>query len=220
MGERPLAFRPEANVQTQAALQLRKRPRQARSRAMVDDLVEATARVLVAEGYVATSTNRIAEVAGVSVGSLYQYFPGKDALVMAVARRHFDQMTALLHHTASGAVGRPADQVVRDFVRGMIAAHAVEPALHRAITEQVLHLGLDVVDEVQATARRIVRAWLEAQRDRILPRDLDHAAFLLVTVSEAAVHAALLTCPERLQDPAFEAELADMLVRYLGAEAR
>ncbi len=198
------------------ALQLRKQPLQSRSRAMVEDLVEATARVLVAEGYAGASTNRIAEVAGVSVGSLYQYFPGKDALVMAVAQRHFRQMTELLQQTAAAAFGQPPAVVIRGFVHGMIAAHAVDPALHRAITEQVLHLGLEVVDEVQAAARRVVLAWLHQQGERVLPRDLDHAAFLLVTVTEAAVHAALLSCPERLQDPAFEDELADMLIRYVG----
>lgn len=61
---------------------------QQRSRATVDALVEATARILVREGFDKASTNRIAEVAGVSIGSLYQYFPGKEALVVAVIERH------------------------------------------------------------------------------------------------------------------------------------
>jgi AcrR family transcriptional regulator len=61
---------------------------QARSRATVDALVEATARILVKDGFDKASTNRIAELAGVSVGSLYQYFPSKEALVVAVIERH------------------------------------------------------------------------------------------------------------------------------------
>ncbi len=67
---------------------LGKMPLQERSRATVDALVEATARILVREGFEKASTNRIAEVAGVSVGSLYQYFPSKEALVAAVIDRH------------------------------------------------------------------------------------------------------------------------------------
>ena len=66
----------------------RKDASQERSRATVDALVEATARILVRDGFDNASTNRIAEVAGVSVGSLYQYFPSKEALVAAVIERH------------------------------------------------------------------------------------------------------------------------------------
>jgi len=66
----------------------RKHASQHRSRATVDALIEATARILVKQGFDSASTNRIAEQAGVSVGSLYQYFPGKEALVAAVIERH------------------------------------------------------------------------------------------------------------------------------------
>ena len=66
----------------------RKHASQERSRATVDALIEATARILVREGFDKASTNRIAEVAGVGVGSLYQYYPGKEALVAAVIDRH------------------------------------------------------------------------------------------------------------------------------------
>ena len=66
----------------------RKSASQKRSRLTVDALLEATTRVLVKEGYDKATTNRIAAVAGVSIGSLYQYFPGKEALVAAVIERH------------------------------------------------------------------------------------------------------------------------------------
>lgn len=59
----------------------RRKPRQSRSRATVDAILQATAQVLVRDGYQKATTNRIAERAGVSVGTLYQYFPNKDALV-------------------------------------------------------------------------------------------------------------------------------------------
>ncbi|TIV67001.1 MAG: TetR family transcriptional regulator, partial [Mesorhizobium sp.] len=66
----------------------RKNASQDRSRATVDALVEATARILVRDGFDKASTNRIAEEAGVSIGSLYQYYPSKEALVAAVIDRH------------------------------------------------------------------------------------------------------------------------------------
>src|SRR5215468_9906844 len=69
----------------------RKHASQERSRATVDALIEATARILVREGFEKASTNRIAREAGVSIGSLYQYYPSKEALVAAVIDRHNQQ---------------------------------------------------------------------------------------------------------------------------------
>ena len=70
----------------------RRRPRQARAQATVDAIIQATARVLVEDGYDRASTNRIAQAAGVSIGSLYQYFPSKEALVAALVETHVDRM--------------------------------------------------------------------------------------------------------------------------------
>jgi AcrR family transcriptional regulator len=75
-----------------AELSPRKRPSQSRSAATVKAILDATARILVERGYAATSTNAVAERAGVSVGSLYQYFPNKDALIAALHTRHIEQM--------------------------------------------------------------------------------------------------------------------------------
>ena len=73
----------------------RKSATQERSRATVDALLSATARVLVKEGYDRASTNKVAEAAGVSIGSLYQYFPSKEALVSAVIQRHIGEDVCL-----------------------------------------------------------------------------------------------------------------------------
>ena len=83
----------------------RKRPSQSRSRATVQAIIEATAHILREHGYAGASTNRIAKLAGVSVGSLYQYFPGKDALVLAVADHHATEMMALLQESALSSFG-------------------------------------------------------------------------------------------------------------------
>ena len=73
---------------------LRKEPRQARSRATVEAIVDAGARVLAEDGWAAFTTNRVAERAGASIGSLYQYFPDKLSLVEAIRRRHLDDCLA------------------------------------------------------------------------------------------------------------------------------
>lgn len=201
--------------------QARKRPLQARSRATVTAIIEATARILRERGYAGTSTNRIAKVAGVSVGSLYQYFPGKDALVLAVADRHAQEMMALLQESALASAGRPLPQTVRAFVRAMVAAHDEDGQLHRALIAQMMHLGIEQFLEVQRNATAMVRLWLEAHADQLVVHDRDMAAWLLVTTVETVIHAALIEDPQRLHSQAFEDELVDMIARYLtGADGR
>src|SRR5689334_12776867 len=112
----------------------RKSPRQERSKATVDTILDATARVLVQEGYDRASTNKIALRAGVSVGSLYQYFPSKEALVAALIDRHMEEMNGVFSERMTGLGEKPPEQLVRDVIEGMISAHKVEPKLHTVIT--------------------------------------------------------------------------------------
>src|SRR3569832_1710302 len=98
----------------------RKKASQERSRATVDVLVEATARVLVKEGFDRASTNRIAEQAGVSIGSLYQYFPSKEALVAALVERHIETMSEALEAEMHALVDAPLDLCIRRMVTLML----------------------------------------------------------------------------------------------------
>src|ERR1700756_3303158 len=91
----------------------RKNASQDRSRATVEVLVEATARILVKEGFDRASTNRIAETAGVSIGSLYQYFPGKEALVAAVIDRHNDELMEIVSAALAQVASQPPETAIR-----------------------------------------------------------------------------------------------------------
>ncbi len=192
----------------------RKQPRQRRSQATVELILRAGASVLAGEGYAGATTNRIAEVAGVSVGSLYQYFPNKDALVLALADAHVAEMRALLAATAAAADG-PVEEVVRTFVRAMIAAHVHEPALHRALVQQTLQLGFERFAADQVQIRAVVEAWIQSRQPTLGVADPKMAAFLLVATVEGTIHTAVFEDPSLLSDPAFEAELVRMVARYL-----
>ena len=166
----------------------RKDASQERSRATVDALVEATARILVREGFDKASTNRIAEVAGVSVGSLYQYFPSKEALVAAVIERHQQEiMQAVRSELAQ--VSRPSrsSKAVRKLVAVAVKAHRVDPRLHRVLAEQIPRVGkLEKVETFNRENYALFRAYLESHRDEIrcrrpgacgiCMRDLDRGA--------------------------------------------
>lgn len=95
---------------------MRKKPQQARSRQLVDALIEATAKVIAQRGLDGTTTPAIAEAAGVSVGSLYQYFDGKDALITALLDKLVADLARLLDLQADTA----ATMSLRDMVRSAI----------------------------------------------------------------------------------------------------
>jgi AcrR family transcriptional regulator len=113
---------------------MRKAPRQARSRATIDAMLDAAAHILGDRGWTGLTTNAVAETAGVSIGSLYQYFPNKLALIEAVRRRHFDEVLAVLRAATDERMTR--QQRVEALVDGMIAVHSRYPAAHRVLLEE------------------------------------------------------------------------------------
>jgi len=185
----------------------------------VDALVEATARVLTKEGYDRASTNKIAAMAGVSIGSLYQYFPSKEALVAAVIERHTQELSRVVRDTFLKVASRPIDIAVRELITAAIEAHRVDPRLHRVLDEQIPRTGqLDNIDAVVRNACALFRGYLEAHRSEIDIADLDLAAFILVTTVEALTHAAVLHRPDILADNKamrFVDEVAGLVLRYL-----
>ena len=197
----------------------RKSASQARSRQTVEALLEATARVLIKEGYDKTSTNKIAAVAGVSIGSLYQYFPTKEALVAAVIDLHMHEMFRLVRDALVKVTTRPIEVAARELVSVMIEAHRVNPKLHRILVEQTPRTGqLENVEAVEREAYGLVRAYLEAHRDELDVADTNLAAFVCVTAVEALTHAAVVRPPESLSDEQATKLVDDvtrLVVRYL-----
>lgn len=197
----------------------RKKASQERSRATVDTLVEATARILVKEGFDKASTNRIAEVAGVSVGSLYQYFPGKEALVAAVIERHQQEIQQTIRDELAEAATQPLKQGVRKLVAVAAKAHRIDPKLHRVLAEQIPRVGkLEKVETFNRENYALFRCYLESRRSEIRAVDLDLASFVCVTSIEALTHNAVLHHSKTLSDEAMEAlidEGARLVVGYL-----
>lgn len=195
----------------------RKRPRQDRSRATVETVLQATARVLVKRGFDGLTTNLVAEAAGVSIGSLYQYFPNKAALVAALIEHHVDAMTRLVLSELTRVAQLPAAEAIRCVIETMIRAHAVQPELHRVLTEQVPRVGrMAKLREVEALSHRMVAGVLAARRAELAIDDPELAAFVVVSAIEAITHRAALFAPELLHDPRLIDEACTMVRRYLG----
>ena len=193
----------------------RRQPRQERSRATVDAILTATTQVLMSHGYAGLTTNRVAEVAGVSIGSLYQYFNGKDSLMKAVIERHADEMLILLQNILQDSVGTSIPNAVRGFVRAMLDVHSVDPTLHRVCVEQAFHLGLEHILRIRRAAEALVESYLVNHRDTILPKDLALASSVLVVTVDSVIHSSLLL-PDRPDMEALGEEVIAMVLRYLG----
>lgn len=197
----------------------RKHASQARSRATVDALVEATARILVRDGFEKTSTNRIAEIAGVSVGSLYQYFPSKEALVVAVIERHNEEIMKIVRAAFVEVADMPIEKAVRRLVTVAIEAHHIDSNLHRVLAEQIPRSGQ--LKEVEASNREVhalVRAYLESRRKEMRRIDPDIAAFVCVSAIEAVAHNTVLGGAQMLTEKMVRTlvdETTRMVVGYL-----
>ncbi len=192
----------------------RKQPRQERARVTVDALLEATAQVLVEEGYDGASTNKIAARAGVSVGSLYQYFESKEQLVIAVGEHHHQQLMSVAAAAAADIDELPLPRVVDVIIGAMLDAHAVDPELHRVLSEQIPQAL--ITSRIEEDGVAFLRAMFDVHRDKIRPDiNVDAAVFVLVHAVEGVTHAAALDDTGKLKDKRVRRELASMITAYL-----
>ena len=199
-------------------LRPRKKPVQGRSRVTVDAILEAAARLFVRDGYPNTTTNRIAELAGVSVGSLYEYFPNKASILLALLQRQVDSTLALMRERYGAVHGKPLDDIVRAIARTAIEAHYKELALNRILIASMTRVAhWRHMEKVSFTAAEITRdALAHLIRD---PVRLEHAAFTVETLVEGLLHRTILFA-HRLPGYPLEEEMVAVLAGYLGPLTR
>jgi AcrR family transcriptional regulator len=199
-------------------LKPRKRPSQARSKATVEAILVAAAQVFRRQGYAGATTDRIAERAGVSVGSLYQYFPNKDAILVALTERHVDAGFALVRELLAETLSDvPAlEPLLRRFVVAMITLHEREPELHRVLFEEAplpasLRRQLRERENELATE---VAALLEVHPE-VRMRDPRLTAYVLVQSVDALIHNFVLHPPEGIDAESLTGETVRMLYLHL-----
>src|ERR1700683_3971324 len=117
----------------------RRRPRQPRARQTVDAILDAVVRILKRKGFDAITTNDIAEVAGVSIGSVYQYFPDKRAIFVALHKRHLEEIDRMVEIKLIEHAAGSLDELVRAMVEAMIDSHAGDPELYELLLTEVPH---------------------------------------------------------------------------------
>jgi AcrR family transcriptional regulator len=193
----------------------RKRPRQYRSEATVDAILEAAAREFASEGYEAATTNKIAEAAGTSVGSLYQYFPSKDAIAVELARRFRAGRIAFIRTQLEAVGSKPLESVIRALFSSFLHADGIRPELYRVLIEQVMRTSAEELRGYEEKLESLVAAALKRVQPPPPIDDYDLAAFMLVRLVLALVHSANADRP-RYNTPALASELTKLVVAYLG----
>ncbi|NBP52207.1 MAG: TetR/AcrR family transcriptional regulator, partial [Actinobacteria bacterium] len=173
----------------------RKAPRQDRSRRTVERILAAAAHIFDEDGYAATTTNEIAAMAEVSIGSLYQYFPNKDAILVALGRRHVETVAAGLTHLLGG-VGPDADlrAVIDVVVRFLVDQHAHD-GLHRLVAHEAPRTP-ELVAELDRARVLLVGFAAELLAGRLpAGADTELVASMMVAVVDAGVHDVIIRRP-------------------------
>jgi AcrR family transcriptional regulator len=196
----------------------RRRPSQRRSRATVEAILDAAARVFERHGYAAGTTNRIAERAGVSIGSVYEYFPNKDAILAALAERELGREREALLAVFTGApASEPLAALLGRFVRAVVELHAARPTLHRMLFEEADH-----PPAAHACVLRFEEALAHALEPILRARgaggeDPDACAHLVVQTAEALAHRFVLRGIHDLDREAFVEQATRLLSAYAAA---
>jgi AcrR family transcriptional regulator len=221
--EQPLGFRvgPAAMPASHRADQLRprKRPIQARSRRTVDAVLTAAAQLFTRRGYAGTTTNHIAERAGVSIGSLYEYFPSKDAILVALAEAHLDEGDRVLREAAAAIAALPASsltEIARRIVRSMVALHGQDHELHRIFFEET-RLPRRIRERLAAIEARTTEelAVFLAGRSDVAVTDRRLAAAIIVQTVEALTHRFVIHPGVQEDRDAYVEEIVRLIVGYL-----
>jgi AcrR family transcriptional regulator len=176
----------------------RRKPTQVRAQATVEAMLDAVVRLLKRCGASSVTTNRIAETAGVSIGSVYQYFPNKRAIFIALHDRHLREVDRVIQHRIGESAGKPLDSLIYSLIDGMIQLHAADPELSVLLDSEVPHRG-DGTREFSSRLLEHFRAALAPHAKSLggTPR-LDVRAFLLGNMLDAFGHALVLHRPSGL----------------------
>ena len=201
---------------TQARLEPRKSPVQARSTASVEAILGATIQVLLKVGKERLTTTRVADRAGVSVGTLYQYFPNKGALLRAVLQQHMDELREAVETVCQEQAGASLEKIAAALASGFLAAKMRHPKVSVALYSVSSDVdGAQVVKEMGLRMNRAIVAMLRTTSDE-LTRDPGTIATMLQSTM-AGVSRRLVESPTPERD---YAALSDELVFLLRAYAR
>jgi AcrR family transcriptional regulator len=175
--------------------------------------LQAATDILIRQGASRLTTNRIADRAGVNIASLYQYFPSKHAIIAELRRRHGAEARAAVRRVLVERRGGDLEATVRALVSMGVAAHAVNPELHRVFTEELPPLQYSDIAAEDASLFAEFRGLLTRSATGL--KDPDLTMWTVATVANAVLHRAVVERPDELSNGSIVDELVTLLVRYV-----
>lgn len=193
-------------------------PRQRRSKVTCDAIIEAATQLLMEKGYAATTTNHIAKRAGISIGSLYQYFPNKEAIAVELLQRHIVNGPSYMASRVALSMKNlcaPAE-IVKCAIEAACDHHTENPALHKVLEEEVPHPA-HIREAVRRNEDLYVEAltnWIEQQ----LPHQVSNpavAARMVFFMIKSMTHWYILYQLAAIEREVFVDELTVIVMRYV-----
>jgi len=196
----------------------RRKPVQQRALDTIEVILEATAQILQKEGRAALNTNRIAERAGISIGTLYQYFPNKHALLVEIASRQIESDRLVVANTILEAAKEVRVDPARTGIRALIASQTKQSKVRRAAFDALAAEGLSEFSLESAPAFQQVTELIARHRDRLFSKRARQPSMTMLFVISRAVagviRAALIEESPLLGTAEFEDELVRLVRAY------
>lgn len=199
----------------------RKKPTQSRSKFTVDAILEASTHILLRDGYEKFNTNKIAERAGVSIGSLYQYFPNKKSLIVALWQNNADKLREKLIEAFKTSEGLPLKDAIAQTIQATYEAHLEEPKLQILLEnlfkqeipyEDRFELETQAQMKIHPMAIEFLKRYQDHYREGL---DLDKAVSLIGRVVQAMMEEKMMTNTDLSKDPSFMEEQVQFIKAFL-----
>jgi AcrR family transcriptional regulator len=188
-----------------------RQPRQERAKHTVQVVLDATVKLLKRGGTDAITTNRIAEVAGVCIGSIYQYFPDKRAIFAALHQRHALETRQLIERTLAGHAESSLNQLLRALMEELVDAHAADPELHALLDREIPHRAGGAPG-----LRGALHGVIASRAQELSPHgNLDRTLFIVPNMMDVLAHEAVLSRPVHLSLDAAKQEAGRAISSYL-----
>jgi len=212
------AFRkPPVNDRRPTQITSRKKPRQARSNDLVAAILEAALQVLAKEGAQRFTTTRVAERAGVSVGSIYQYFPNKAAILFRLQSDEWRETTDMLRATLADAT-RPPLERLRRLVHAFVKSECDEAAMRVALSDAApLYRDAPEAQAVHASSKGILQAFMREALPDAKPAARTLAGTLIKSTLSAVGKEFSETPRSAREIAAWSDAMADMFAAYLAS---
>lgn len=203
---------------SESPYQSRKRPVQERSRITWDAILQAAAHILVEDGYSGLTTNRVADRAGVSIGSLYQYFPNKESIVATLVEKQVEQDRRHLETMLEQIGEASLEEAVHQLVGALIHRCREEKALAAALREQIPRVERSGTVQDALSLYEEMVAKLLKERFQASAESLRMIVFMTVQAVDAILRTAVYEHPDWIEQPGFRDRLETLVEQFLIAE--